>query len=91
MSATHAERHQGVKAEHVSKVWRIEIDQAKDILNIITQEIVRTDEPKLSRNYGTNDSMLQYERINESFYMDSFFTTKKSGKSTRQNICCQNL
>ena len=35
-SATHAERTQGVKAEHLSKVWRIDIDQAKDTLNITT-------------------------------------------------------
>ena len=33
--------------------------------------------------------MLQYKRIDEYFCMDTFFATAKSGKSTRQNICCQ--
>ena len=30
--AAHAGRHQGVKAEHLAKVWRIDIEQAKDNL-----------------------------------------------------------
>ena len=89
VSAAHAGRHQGVKAEHLAKFWRIDIEQAKDTLNITTQRSVRTSDPKLSRNYGTNDRMLRYKRIDEYFYMDTFFATAKSGKSTRQNICCQ--
>ena len=89
VSPAHAERHQGVKAEHLSKVCIIDIYQAKDTLDITTQEIGRTDNPKLSRNYGTNDRMLRYKRINEHLYMDTFFSTENSGKSTRQNICCQ--
>ena len=59
VSAAHAERYQGVKAEHLSKVWIIDIDQVKDTLDITTQKIVRTDNPNLSRKYGTNDCMLQ--------------------------------
>ena len=58
VSAAHAEIHQGVKAEHLSKVWRINIDQAKDTLNITTQKNVRTDKPKLTKNYGMNDHMV---------------------------------
>ena len=88
VSASRDERHQGVKTEHLSNVCRIDIDQAKDTLDITTQNSVRTDNPKLSSNYRTNDRMLRYKRINENFYMDTFFATKKSGKSTRQNICC---
>ena len=89
VSAAHANRPQGVKAEHLAKVWRIDIDQAKDTLDITTQRSVRTNDPNISRNYGTNDRMLRYRRIDEYFYMDTFFATKKAGKSTRQNICCQ--
>ena len=81
VSAAHAEIHQGVKVEHLSKVWIIEIDQAKDTLDITTQKSVRTDKPKLLRNYGTNDRMLRYKRMNEHFYMDTFFATKNTGKS----------
>ena len=83
VSAAHAEIHQGVKVEHISKVWIIEIDQAKDTLDITTQKSVRTDKPKLLRNYGTNDRMLRYKRMNEHFYMDTFFATKIQG-----NTCC---
>ncbi len=33
--------------------------------------------------------MLRYKRINEYFFMDTFFATKKAGKSSRGNSCCQ--
>ena len=65
VSATHAQRTQGMDAEHLSKIWRISLDQAKRTLDITTQTSVRTDDPKLSRNYGTNDCMLRYKHIHE--------------------------
>ena len=58
VSDAHAERHQGVKVEHLYKVFRIDIDQTKDTINITTQKSVRTVNPKLSSNYGTNDRIL---------------------------------
>ena len=88
-SAAHARRTQGMDAAHLSKVWRISLDQAERTLDITTQTSVRTDDPKLSRNYGTNDRMLRYKRIHEYFFMDTFFATKNAGKSSRQNTCCQ--
>jgi hypothetical protein len=33
--------------------------------------------------------MLRYKRIREYFFMDTFFATKKAGKSSRSNACCQ--
>ena len=33
--------------------------------------------------------MLRYKRISEYFYMDTFFATKKAGKTTRGNTCMQ--
>jgi hypothetical protein len=33
--------------------------------------------------------MLRYKRIHEHFFMDTFFATKKAGKSSRKNSCCQ--
>jgi hypothetical protein len=89
VSAAHARRTQGMDAAHLAKVWRINLDQAERTLDITTQTSVRTNDPKLSRNYGTNDRMLRYKRINEYFFMDTFFATKKAGKSSRQNTCCQ--
>ena len=49
----------------------------------------RDDTPSLSRNYPTNDRILRYKRIDELFYMDTFFSTKKSKKLSRGNTCCQ--
>ncbi len=89
VSAAHARRTQGMDAAQLAKVWRISLDQAERTLDITTQTSVRTSDPKLSRNYGTNDRMLRYKRVNEYFFMDTFFATKKSGKSSRQNTCCQ--
>jgi hypothetical protein len=82
VSAAHARRTQGMNATHLSKVWRISLEQAQRTLDITTQTSVRTDDPKLSRNYGTNDRMLRYKHINEYFFMDTFFATKKAGKSS---------
>lgn len=90
VSATFAkERSTGVDAEHLAKVWRIDLDSAKRTLGITSQRSTRTENPELSRNYGTNDRMLRYRRINEHFFMDTFFATKKAGKSSRGNTCCQ--
>jgi hypothetical protein len=35
--------------------------------------------------------MLPYKRVDEYFFMDTFFATKKAGKSSRNNTCCQLL
>jgi hypothetical protein len=58
-------------------------------LDVTSQNSKRVDNPTLSRNYGTNDRMLRYKRIDEYFFMDTFFATKNASKSTRNNTCCQ--
>ncbi|MEM7463144.1 MAG: hypothetical protein AAF362_10750 [Pseudomonadota bacterium] len=88
-SATSSSNPRGVDAEHLSKVWRISHKQAEQTLNTTTQHSIRTQDPTLSRNYGTNDRMLRYKRIDDYFFMDTFFATKKGGKSSRGNTCCQ--
>ena len=89
ISATHADKAKGVSAEQLSKTWRVSIDDALRTLDVTTQRSTRTQNPTLSRNYGTNDRMLRYKRINDYFYMDTFFATKKAGKSSRGNKCSQ--
>jgi hypothetical protein len=89
VSAAHAKRHGGVDASHLSKVWKIDVEAAKKTLGVTTQESQRTDNPKLSRKSGTNDRMLRYKRMHEYFGMDTFFATKKAGKSSRGDSCCQ--
>ena len=79
----------GVTPEHLSKVWRISHEEAKRTIENTSQLSVRPQDPTLSRNYGTNDRMLRYKRINDYFYMDTFFATKKGGKSSRGHTCCQ--
>jgi hypothetical protein len=88
-SAAHAKPRRNTTAEHLSKVWRIDLETARKTLDITSQNCGRTDNPELSRNYSTNDRMLRYKRINEYFFMDTFFSTKKAGKSSRGNTCCQ--
>ncbi len=89
LSATHAQKTRGVDANHLSKLWQIDLKTAERTLEVTSQSSKRVDNPTLSRNYGTNDRMLRYKRISEYFFMDTFFATKKAGKSTRNNTCCQ--
>ena len=41
------------------------------------------------QNFTTNDKMIRYKHINEFFFMDTFFATRKAGKSSRGHTCCQ--
>ena len=43
----------------------------------------------ISRNYGTTNWILCYKRIQEYFFTDKLFATKKSVKSSRGNTCFQ--
>ena len=88
-SSASAANPRGVTPEHLSKIWRISVPDAKRTIETTSQNAVRTEDPTLSRNYGTNDRMLRYKRINEYFFMDTFFATKKGGKSSRGHTCCQ--
>ena len=44
---------------------------------VFSQRAIRPTDPTLARNYGTNDRMLRYKRINEYFFMDTYMATKK--------------
>ena len=79
----------GIDAQHLSKIWRISHEDAQRTLDTTTQASIHKDNPTLSRNYGTNDRMLRYRHIKEYFFMDTFFATKKGGRSSRSNTCCQ--
>ena len=77
--STNASRPRGVTPEHLSKIWCISQEDAKRTIHTTTQMSVRTQDPTLSRNYGTNDRMLHYKRIQDYFFMDTFFASKKGG------------
>ena len=89
VSGVEATGTKGVGARHLSKVWQISHEDAQWMLDITSQHGNRLVDPQLSKNYGTNDRMLRYKRIKEYFYMDTFFSTKKGGKSSHDNLCCQ--
>ena len=57
---TNASRQHGVTPEHLSKVWHISTEDARRTVETTTQTSVRTQDPTLSRNYGTNNCMLRY-------------------------------
>ena len=86
MSAAHARPRKDVTAEHLSKIWRIDLKAAQRTLDVTSQGSMRKENPSLSRNYATNDRMLRYKRISEYFFMDTFFATSKAGKSSRGDI-----
>ena len=87
--STNASRPRGVTPDHLSKIWRTSQEDAKRTIDTPTQTSVCTQDPTLSRNYGTNDCMHHYKRIKDYFFMDTFFATKKGGRSSRGHICCQ--
>ena len=51
----------------LSKLWKIEHKYAVQTLDVTSQQCLRKDNPKLARNYGTNDRMLCYKHINKYF------------------------
>ena len=87
--STSASRPRGVTPEHLSKIWCISQEDARRTIHTTTQTSVRTQDPTLSRNYGTNDRTLQYKCIQDYFFMDTFFATKKGGRSSHGHTCCK--
>ena len=91
VSAVHAGLLQGkgVNAKHLAKIWRIDEHTAKKTIDVTSQKSVRTDNPKLSWNFSTNDRTLRYKHLKDHFFMDTLFSTSKAGKSSRVNTCAQ--
>ena len=89
VSAVHVGKNKNIKANHLSKIWRIDEDTARKTIDITSQHCMRKSDPKLSRNYGTNDRMLRYKHLNEYFFMDTLFATKTAHKSSRGHTCMQ--
>ena len=81
-SATHSENLKGVSADLLSKFWRIDSETAKITIKTTTKLNSQDVNSKLSRNFGTNDRMLQYKRIKSFLFTYTFFVTNKA-KSIR--------
>ena len=87
-SAAHARPRKVVDVNHLSKIWRIDVETAKRTLDT-TSQLLQHRTTHTTRNFGTNDRMLRYRRIDQHFFMDTFFARKKDGKSSRGHTCCQ--
>ena len=81
-SGVHGGSEVGIDAKHLSKFTKLTIDAT-------TQHGTHLPNPAMNQNYTTNDRMLQYRRIYQYFFMDTFFVTRKCGTSLQGNTCCQ--
>jgi hypothetical protein len=88
ISAIKAGNAGGVSAEHLSKIFRISNEEAERTLDATSQLNCQDANSSLARNFGTNDRMLRYCRINSIFFTDTLYVTA-AAKSTRQNIGAQ--
>ena len=90
-SSVHGGPEVSIDSRHLLKVWRISYEDAKRTIDATTQHGTHHPNPVMNQNYTTNDWMLRYRRINQYFFMDTFFATKKGGTSSRGNTCCHLL
>ena len=80
VSVSHASRTKGIFASHLSEIWRIDLDSTKQTLEVTSKHSTGTNNPTLSRNFGTNNRMLQY-KINEvTFIHEYLIFNKDDGK-----------
>jgi hypothetical protein len=89
VSSSFASKSKGVDPSHLAKVWRIDHATAKRTIDVTSQLRKRPTLDTLNRNYPTDDRMLRYKRIDDYFFMDTFFATKQANKSSRGNTCMQ--
>ena len=74
-SAAHARTKHKISAEHLIKVWKINLKKANRTIYITSKNCGRVENPKLSRNYGKNDRMILYKMIKDFFFVDTLFDT----------------
>ena len=88
LSAVTAGGAGGVSAEHLSKIFRISNQEAERTLDATSQLNCQDANSSLARNFGTNDRMFRYRRLNSIFFTDTLYVTA-AAKSTRMNIGAQ--
>ena len=74
--AAHSKPQWGISTNHLIKVWCINMESDQKTLNMTTQRELRTDNPKLTRKFGTVYRILRYKRIRKNL-IDTLFATKK--------------
>ena len=79
-----------VSADELAERLNNPLDMSQKKIQATTQLSVRTvKEPSLTRKFSTNDWMLQYARLACNKFMETFFSSKKSGSSARGYTSCQ--
>ena len=53
-------RAKGVTLEQLSKVWSIDVETAKRMIDLTSQHVKHEGSNHLKRQYSTNDRMLRY-------------------------------
>lgn len=88
VSSADAAKAKKITPKLLSKIWCINEKLAEETINKNSHLNKQSAENLLSRQYSTNDRMLQYKRINSLFYTDNFFA-KNAGELTRCYTCMQ--
>eukprot|EP00957_Ditylum_brightwellii_P159758 12159723-Ditylum_brightwellii.AAC.1 len=87
IAAANAGKPAGTSISTLSKLWCISEDLAQGAIDQNTQLCQHNADNVLSHQYTNNDRMLQYERIQSIFYLDTMFALKH--KSVHQYTCYQ--
>ncbi|EJK62678.1 hypothetical protein THAOC_16700 [Thalassiosira oceanica] len=82
LSSVGAGTSRGVTAEHLAKVWQIRPQDAERTLKQTTQLNNQSTNSSLSRQFGTNDRMLRYNRLHSVFFTDTMKVSERA-TSTR--------
>ena len=77
-----------VPAELLANVWQIKESDAERTLRQTTRRNTQSLDSTLSRQFGTNDRMLRYQRLDSIFFTDTLKISKKC-TSYRGNTCAQ--
>ena len=87
IGAIQATRGKVVSKDHLSKIWVISQDITNGEINQTTQLFRHHADNNLSRQFSTNDRMLQYKRIKSVFFTDMLVV--QTTPSTRGNRYAQ--
>ena len=79
----------GASPNDLMERWGIGLDTANNTICATTQLCVKGAKPTLNRRFNNNDRMLRYPRITSDLFINTFFASKKSWKSSRGYSCCQ--
>ena len=78
----------GITAEELSKIWMVSPQDAEQTIRQTTQRHPQNLNTILSRQFGTNDRNICYNRLASVFFTDTLQVTKEA-KSTRGYKYCQ--